>query len=335
MKKLVLVICFFLSFLTVCIAQSKKQTSGYSPIGKPGSVAYYNDDKVRYSASSYRIVKNPLYEVTVTGDPQVPGGLTIPPQADEEDVVNDRVRQVEIMSGSNTLYIGELPTELITADGKKVPIKIRRKKASKKLLAVINCGNWARELSDGERVTTNTVYKDCIPGPEKLIDEQTLTDGTLVKVYSDGCTKTIKTFKQVVKTETQYINNSKPCDCDPKALVDVAKMGKTIGKLNSSPTFEIKNVIPQDLRDAIFAQAPELAKMKKAKFLHIQRGICDDTKNTFTVEALDTEGRTKTFLIGLAVGAGIGYGIGKIGGGNENPTKSTNGPPTRPGAQPF
>lgn len=338
MKQLLSILMIFILLVghSIVFAQngSQPQQSTTATTNQPGTPGYYNDDSVRYNAKGYKVVKNALHEVTIGGDPQVKGGLTTPPLADEEDVLNDRVRQVEIMSGKGILYVGELPKEITMPDGTKVPVKIRRKKTTKKILVVINCGNWVRELSEGEKIIikNETQYKDCVPGAEEFLERQVLDDGTVLKIYTDGCNKIFRYYKTITNNAQQQ--QQKPCPCDPNALVKVVKQGIEVGKLNDSPTFDLISAIPSDVRDAVLAQHPGLKKLKKVRFLYIERGICEETKNLFQVIALDTKGNKLIFALGVALGAGLGYGISKIGGGNSGPDKPPS-PPVRPVANPF
>lgn len=256
----------------------------------PDDPLYYNSPNVRYLATNYHGPQRADFTYLVGSSPQIRGGARTNPQPDEEDVPNDRVRDIETMSGGGTLSIVRLPLTTpdrdkngnikLGKDGKQimVPVIIRQKKDGKLLLVII-CSNWSREVgfrpppSKVEEPCTINLFPTGIPG--KYVDP---TDGKMKDglMYDFNCGKVTYTFQPPSVT----------CpDCVPGKLFEpVIQKGwgndnpteSAIGNRNGMQTqeFTIESAIreryfgkeAQDLINQLERQMPDSTKVVVSEF---------------------------------------------------------------------
>lgn len=180
-------------------AQTKK-----AAVVKPGTPEYYNDDTRRDKAKN---AKYPIKDRNqrVGGNPQVDrkkGEDVSDPLTDQEDpndneedvLVTDVLKesrkktlQIETLDRDNNLWVLDTPTTDIYGE----PVVVRRKVNTKKIVMIINCGNWAREVGPDYPVVKPTpevidnTCKDHNPNPTPTENRE---NGKLVsKTYNFGC----------------------------------------------------------------------------------------------------------------------------------------------------
>ncbi len=275
-------------------AQTRTNTSG------PGTSAYYSDDSVVRTVTT-RVKINRLGWIHVGGNPQVKGGLyNIAPASDEEDVELTREITIMTMSASRVLYIGQLPTVL--DNGTKVIV--RRKIGTRKIIAIVNCGNWAREIgAETEVILDKQIdYLKCEPfkdGRRKIRDE--VIGNTRYEEYDDGCKK------EVITTITNTTPGINTTECVPNSWLEVVRAGNDTGRV-SGKKFKAADMIPADIREQVLTQAPDL-RDKKVKFLQVLQGACESERNKFKLVWFTGDGgwHWKEFLIGFGAGFLTGY----------------------------
>ncbi|QQS22611.1 hypothetical protein IPM19_03190 [bacterium] len=270
-----------------------------------GTSEYYSDDSVFFRSRKVFVSR---VDLQIGASPQVRGGLRTAPGIDEEDVKLERRILVATMTSANNIYMGYLSP---VVNGQQ--IYVRRKIATKQIIAIINCGNWTRQLgSDYSFQECDKTPGPCIPGEMTTKTEMaTEEDGSPVTIVtsSDGCTTRIE--RTIVRTkietkiekETEYVK-----ECVPGAWLDVYEHGNFNGKLGKS--FKVAEVIgglPGELQSAIVAQVTK----EKVNYLMIQQGACENERTRIKVRWFTKSGGWNwvSFLVGTAVGAAVVYFI--------------------------
>lgn len=283
------------TFILLAIVLMGMSVKAQYTSGGPGTSSYYNRDDVARKSKQVKV--NRLSWIQIGGDPQVRGGLTEDSLGPgEKDVPLDREIEAMTMSGEGTLYIGRISP---VVNG--VQIYVRIIVATGDIIAIVNCGNWARDL--GRHPVPKPTTLDC---PKNPLGMQTISDTTVgdtrTITRSDGClteiTNTTVTVLPGTNTETKV--------CIEGSWIEVVRAGNDRGKV-SGKKFLAESMIPEKIRAAILAQEPDL-KGKKVKFLQVLQGACENEHNKFKLIWFTGEGwHWKEFLIGFGAGFITGY----------------------------
>lgn len=277
------------------------------------SSTYYEDDTVIFRSKKVFVSS---VDLLIGSSPEVPGGLKTAPAADEEDVPLDRRIIVATKTSRNNIYIGYLNP---TVNGRQ--IIVRRKIDSKKILAIVNCGNWTRELGADYTFECDTTPGPCVPGEMQTATEESVSpDGktkTVIVTSSDGCkTKIEKTITTTVDVPRDV--------CVPGAWVDVLEKGGSTGKLGDK--FKVSEAIA-GLPAEIQTQITSRIGKDKINYLLVQQGACEEEKGRISVRWFVKGGGWNwfSFIVGAAVGAAVVYFI-KRRRSNPTPIKSQTQP---------
>ncbi|HMQ02026.1 MAG TPA: hypothetical protein PKD79_03090 [Candidatus Doudnabacteria bacterium] len=308
---MVVLLAMILTSLPLAVsAQTRTRYSGGHAVG---TSEYYNDDTVILRSRKSFINS---VDIHIGRSPEVPGGLKTAPAADEEDVPLEKRILVATRTSLGNIYIGYLNP---IVNGKQ--IIVRRKKASKKIIVVINCGNWTRELAADYSFVCDTTPGLCVPGKvdtnrEEYISEDGKTK-TVIVTTSDGCKTRIE--KTVTIVETKY--RCEPGILDPTPLYETAsgKLGKAF------KVAEVTSHLSQEIRVGAIAHLPE-----KVNALIIYQEACpvDENKRMIKVHYFTSSGGWS--WVSFFVGAGIGFVIGFVVRGSGRPDKPVLIPPVTP-----
>lgn len=255
-----------------------------------GNSEYYNDDDVIFRS---RKVFVSSVDITIGTSPEVPGGLKTAPGPDEEDVALTKRILIATRTSMGNIYIGHLNP---VVNGRQV--YVRQKKVSHKIIAIINCGNWARELAADYSFQCDTTPGACVPGEETTTTESSVSDDgktkTVIVTTSDGCKTRIE------KTITTVKDNPV---CIPGSWTDVLEQGDYNGKLGKS--FQVDEVIGSlsgELQEKIKAQVTR----EKVNYLFVQRGACElESKTVRARYFIKGKGMSKWIYFALGFGAGF------------------------------
>lgn len=267
----------------------------------------YNDDNYIFRAKHVYVSS---VDLIVGASPQVPGGLKTAPGSGEEDVDLDKRILVMTATSRNNVYIGWLNP---VSNGKQV--KVRRIKATKKIIAIINCGNWTREIGASYTFECSPVAGPCVPGETKTSTEELVSDDgltvTVIKTTTDGCKTTIERVTTKTVKETKNV-------CVEGAWVDVLEQGNSAGKLGDK--FKVVDAIsglPQEVQTQILSGINK----KEINYLLVQQGACENEKGKIKVRWFVKGGKWNwfSFLVGAGVGFLGGYLIKRT---RNNPTPS-------------
>lgn len=271
----------------------------------------YNDDNYIFRAKQVYVSS---VDLIVGASPQVPGGLKTAPAAGEEDVDLDKRILVMTATSRNNVYIGWLNP---TSNGKQV--KVRRIKATKKIIAIINCGNWTREIGASYTFECSPVAGPCVPGETKTSTEELVSDDgltvTVIKTTTDGCKTTIE--KVITKTVKETKEVCKEGSLDPVPLVNIS------GQVKDS--FKVADQISQFTSQQ---QQEILSKIGQEKIngLLIFRGACETEREVLSVHWFAKKGSKwnwMSFLVGVGAGFLGGYLIKRT---RNNPTPAIKTP---------
>ncbi len=264
-------------------------------------------------------------DLHIGASPEVPGGLQTAPAEDEEDIALDRPIIVATKSSTGKILIGTVNP---IVNGKQ--IYVRRIKATLKIIVIINCGNWTRQLGGDFTFKCDTRPGACIPG-DTVSDtsEDISTDGktrTVIVTTSDGCTTKIE--KTVTTTVENRVEVCKPGSLDPTPLVNISG--------NVKKSFKVSEAIKQFTTEQ---QSEIISKIGQEKIngLIIFQGACEEERGSLAVYWFAKKGGGWNWL-SFIVGAGVGFAFGYwIKGSPDNPvlqtpTKTINIPTIRTGA---
>lgn len=256
-----------------------------------GTSDYYNDDSVIFRSNKVFVSS---VDLIVGASPEIAGGLKTSPASDEEDVALDKRIIVATKTSRNNIYIGWLNP---TVNGKQVIV--RRKKASKKIIAIVNCGNWTRELGADYSFECNPIPGACVPGETKSDTQENVSDDgltvTVIKTTTDGCKTTIE--KVITKTVKETKNV-----CVEGAWVDVLEQGDSAGKLGDK--FKVADAI-SGLPEEVKTQILSGINKKEINYLLVQQGACENEKGKIKVRWFVKGGKWNWFS--FLVGAGVGF----------------------------
>lgn len=293
----IILLAIVLTSLPVAVnAQTRSRYSGGHAVG---TSEYYNDDTVILRSRKSFISS---VDIHVGRSPEVPGGLKTAPAADEEDVPLEKRTLVATRTSLGNIYIGYLNP---IVNGKQ--IMVRRKKASKKIIAVINCGNWTRELAaDYSFESCEAEAGPCIPGKEEILkDEEYISeDGktkTKIVTTSDGCKTRIEKTVTIVDYRRDEV-------CVEGAWLDVLEQGSYNGKLGKA--FKVSDAIqslPTELQQKILAEVGK----DKVSYLFVQQGACENERDRFRVRWFTKDGGMSKWVYFLA-GVGVGFLLGYV-----------------------
>ncbi len=323
---IIIVMAMFVSSLPLSVfAQTRKSRAGSNSSETAkwtvGTDEYYRNDAVIFTGKK---IPASSVNIHVGGDPQLSGGLTSEPAADEEDVALDRTIIVATKSGSGSIRIGPLEP---TYKGKQ--IYVRRLKVSKKIIATINCGNWTREIGANYTFECQSSAGPCVPGETKTDTSETVSDDgktkTTIVTTSNGCVTKIDKTVTITTVQTNNV-------CVPGAWVDVLEQGDSNGKLGKS--FKVSEVI-SSLPAEVQSKITSAVGKEKINYLLVQQGACESEKQNIKVRWFSKSGGWNwvSFLVGVGVGFAIGYIVrGSPNSPVLNGIKSTNTAPVRTGA---
>ncbi len=281
----------------------------------PDDPAYYRSPNVRFLSMNFNKAQRADFTYLVGSSPQIRGGAKTQPQADEEDVPNDRVRDIETMSKGMTLSIVKLPTEMpvrdaegkiVRANGKVVmePVMVRQKKGSGQLLMVLKCANWSREVGYDPippQPIDNTC-RDFNPNPTPTANRN--DKGEIISYsYDFGCGN-----KATVAVEVR--KEKEVCNCTPGSytptLFNRGKGDETANvsniasmkELKSSPAFTVKEALIARFGEATMTNGKdkdwelilrEMDKFKQGiadvrlKYLYLEVDLCPTAAGTNNV----------------------------------------------------
>lgn len=308
---LLVVWTFLIAMLPIAHSQAQTRRRSATDPGQyrtsaaPGTPEYYNNDMVRYSAVAYVRVAHTEYMTIIGGSPQVPGGVKTLPLDDEEDVDNDQVRSIETRAANGKMYLGELGLTMLDGATK---VRIRRKKATHKLLMILNCGNWAREIGVGltERIEYREV--ECKPHAPVTSRSEGSEGFDMIETVSDGCTTTITKVRTEFETKTIT-------KCVPDTWFVRIQDGQSQGKLTGQKSTIRSHITDARLMSLFEAQYPGISEMKVQFFQLLEEAcVAEGSITHLRIVALVSSGggwHWREFLIGLGVGLVVGFFLGR------------------------